>query len=259
MNDETARALNAINRRFYRERAAEFSATRADPWPGWTPLLELLEQHGLTRDLEVLDVGCGNGRFAAFLADRLGAGGRLRYCGVDASRALLADTSARRLPGVEARTRCADYVETAPGEALPPGRFSLVALFGVVHGVPSHARRRALLRACAERLRPGGVLALTAWRLDAFPRLARKLVPPERFASAAGLRVDPAELEPGDHLLPWGEDGSGGYRYLHAGGEREAERLLAGLDLERLASWCADGREGCFNRYLVARAPQDRA
>ena len=34
MDRSTALALNAINRSFYAERAADFSATRDEPWPG---------------------------------------------------------------------------------------------------------------------------------------------------------------------------------------------------------------------------------
>ena len=38
MNEATVDALAAINTDFYRDHAAEFSATRSAPWPGWEPL-----------------------------------------------------------------------------------------------------------------------------------------------------------------------------------------------------------------------------
>ena len=98
MNDDTARALEAINRAFYRERAAEFSATREAPWRGWERLLARVRSPKRTSPLRVLDVGCGNGRFGAFLAGALEADGtRLEYVGVDASAPLLAAARLREV------------------------------------------------------------------------------------------------------------------------------------------------------------------
>ena len=86
LDEPTLRALNAINRAFYREGAAEFSAPRDHPWPGWTRVAELVASARLAEPLEVLDVGCGNGRFGWFLAKRRP---ELRYLGLDASAELL--------------------------------------------------------------------------------------------------------------------------------------------------------------------------
>ncbi|MCY3978559.1 MAG: class I SAM-dependent methyltransferase, partial [Chloroflexi bacterium] len=66
MHRATIERLNQINRDFYRATAAEFDATRQAAWRGWERLLAEI-------DLPVesaLDLGCGNGRFALFLAAR---------------------------------------------------------------------------------------------------------------------------------------------------------------------------------------------
>lgn len=246
MNDETVRVLNDINRRFYREHAAEFSATRAEPWPGWTPLIALLAQLGLDRDLSVLDLGCGNGRFARFLRVAL-APREFRYVGIDASPELLKQAGEGAPDTRDFTWICGDFVEVPATEVLPPGPFSLIALFGVLHGIPGRDQRRALLAAAADRLRPGGLLTVTAWRLDAFARFADKLLPCEQ----ATPRIDARELEAGDRLLPWGNGDA--VRYCHTGGEAEAEALLAELPLERVADWRADGRENSLNRYFALR------
>lgn len=250
MDPETAQALADINRAFYRDRAEAFSATRERPWPGWSRVLACLE--GSPRPLRVLDVGCGNGRFASFLAQSLREG--FEYVGVDASEGLLARARARQLGAGPARFLRADWALAPPERALPPGAFSLVVIFGVLHHVPGAARRRALLEAAGRRLAPGGVLALTAWRFQASPRLRARLVTWEEYNRGAARPVDPARLEPGDQLLRWGERESGGVRYCHFADDAETDRLGAGLGLEQLVAYCADGRNGDLNRYLVLRA-----
>ena len=55
MNHDTARALQAINRAFYRERAAEFSATREAVWKGWEGVLGHVRSLERTSGLRVLE------------------------------------------------------------------------------------------------------------------------------------------------------------------------------------------------------------
>lgn len=66
MDTKTINHLNAINRAFYATVANDFDQTRGTAWPGWKRL-----QPYLTLPLSVLDVGCGNARFALFLGDTL--------------------------------------------------------------------------------------------------------------------------------------------------------------------------------------------
>jgi SAM-dependent methyltransferase len=253
MDEKTVRALNAINRCFYRDAAAEFSATRRDPWPGWERLPPLIREHLPGRDLRVLDVGCGNGRFGAFLARALPATrSSLRYCGIDASAPLLSELRARRLPFAEVEARLADVVETPIEEALGARRFSLIAVFGVLHHVASERRRRRLLRSLAGRLEPGGLLALAIWRFEASRRFRGRSRRWEEFNATASESIDLTQLEPGDCLLPWGEGGSD-VRYCHFADEEEAGRLVRAASLGVVANYTADGREQNLNRYFVLR------
>jgi SAM-dependent methyltransferase len=100
MNRATIVALNRINLKFYRRQAAEFSRTRARPWPGWRRLEPILSRRWpRRRPLAVLDAGCGNAIFARFLEDRLRR--PFSYLGIDASPELVQE--ARRSLGKRAR------------------------------------------------------------------------------------------------------------------------------------------------------------
>ena len=250
MDRTTAARLNAINLAFYRERADEFSAARERPWAGWSPLPELLRARGIARDLDVLDVGCGNARFGAFLcAEEVPP---RRYVGVDASAELLAHARLRALPG--ASFAVADFVGTDPDAALPAGPFGLVALFGVLHHVPGAERRRALVRALARRVEPRGLLVLAAWQGDASAWKRDRVVAWEEWNRRAPEPVDPAQLEPGDCLLAWGA-ARDAVRFCHFVDDAELETLLGALACDLVSTWRADGHEGRQNRYL-ALAPR---
>lgn len=253
MDEKTVHALNAINRSFYDEFASAFSDTRRDPWPGWERLPPLLRRQP-EGALHVLDVGCGNGRFGAYLAESLPERrNEIHYTGVDASAALLETVRARRLPFASARTECFDLVTTPISSRLGEQHFSLVAVFGLIHHLPSERRRIELLRSLASHLEKGGLLAFAVWRFEAFERFRAKLRPWSRFDAGSRNPIDESQLEPGDHLLPWGQHGSA-VRYCHFVDDAEAERLVQATGLDVAQCYVADGRERCLNRYFLLRS-----
>ncbi len=271
MNDDTARALNALNRAFYAATADDFAETRAPPRPGWGRLRPLLP----AAPLRALDVGCGNGRFGVFLAAHLPA---VEYHGIDNSPALLerAGASLAALPNVQAKLAVVDVVETiaplspdpqrvrlmeespvnranqpasagfpaAAGGFEPPAAaaYDLVALFGVLHHIPGAARRQALVRALAARVRPGGLLAFACWRFYEYPRFRERIIP-----FPPGL-----DVEPGDYLLDW-RRGAQAVRYCHYVDDAEQAELIAAAQLTLVESYRADGESGAMNAYVILR------
>ena len=162
MDAATIARLNQINRDFYRVTGDEFDQTRGESWPGWERLPPYLNT-----PLSVLDVGCGNGRFGLFLQENLvGAQGLtpllITYHGLDSSARLLnhARAALEKLPAINWTLEERDIVENPPDS----GDYDLVVLFGVLHHIPGYTERQTFMRQLAERVKPGGSLALACWR-----------------------------------------------------------------------------------------------
>ncbi len=256
MSPEIQSALRAINRRFYDRHARGFDASRGRPWPGWQRLADRLVPPPRT----VLDAGCGNGRFGAFLAGHRCAGrrfGAFRYLGVDGCGELLR-AAGERLDGlIEAPDlRCLDVLDEDLDRALGGERFDLIALFGVLHHVPGADSRRALLRRLGRLLAPAGLLAASVWRFDRTRRFARRVVPWEAYNEQRTRHgaepIATGALEAGDTLLSWGGDGEHP-RYCHFPDDAEIEALAGAPGLELADRYETDGPSGRDNLYLVWR------
>jgi SAM-dependent methyltransferase len=250
MNRQTAQTLNRINQDFYHHCAEDFSATRQSPWKGWERLVEhIRSRSGRLRQLAVLDVGCGNGRFAHYLGETSIA---FDYIGIDISTRAL-DYARSRIPeGISTELIQHDLLaeEILPREARRP--FSLIVAFGLLHHVPGYARRQAILAELAQRLDYQGILAVSIWQFGRFDRFKNKIVPWDEFASRSGVSIDTSQLDPGDYILSWGADPPA-HRYCHFIDSEEAGRLAASLPLEHLDAYDADGFSNSLNRYYLFR------
>ncbi len=130
MDVTEARAVVALNNRFYEENAASFSATRGAPWHGWSRCLKVAcAELGLgagasagekraasgmaerPSSVRVLDVACGNLRFERFLACEL-PGATCDCCAVDSCAALAgAGEGANAGEGADARVPAVRFRE----------------------------------------------------------------------------------------------------------------------------------------------------
>lgn len=244
MDQRTRSTLEAINRRFYAERALDFDSSRSRPWQGWTQALAGVPAGSALR---VLDLGCGNGRLLAHL--RREGFDVTAFVGTD-SCAPLIDIARERYASQRTRFEQAELFDERGASRLPAGAFDVVALMGVLHHVPSAQARRALVQAAFERTAPGGRLVLTVWRFERDSRLSKRTVAwTDALASEPELTaLDLTQLEPGDTLLQWNK-GARALRYCHAITPAEIATWLTGLP-PQIARFHADG-DGELNEYLV--------
>jgi SAM-dependent methyltransferase len=257
MDAFTRKQLLALSDAFYRAQAQAFDESRGHhAWPGWdrlTPWLSDPLDRSQATKLEVLDIGCGNARFARFLHDD---DIDFAYTGIDANADLLAAARERLAPSLASDCRLIEHdflASTSPGSALPVGPFRLIALMGVMHHVPGRDWRLALLQAARDRLMSDGLLALATWQFADRPRFEKRQLAWSEAGAVLERPIDPNALDPGDRLLRFGDDPNAPPRYCHQVSDAEFASWPDALGLEALAEYRADGAEGDLNRYWILR------
>lgn len=243
MHAATIQKLNQLNQELYRENAQQFSDTRATFWPGWQqllPHLKTIAAHPLT----ILDIGCGNGRFANFLKEQLPER-ETDYTGVDSSGALL-EIARSHTTNTSTQFVELDIIDILlhNGSLLPNKTFDLVVAFGVLHHIPSFELRHLFFQLLAAKTRPNGIVVITSWQFLNSIKQREHIVDPR----IAGLT--PEELEENDFILDW-RAGETKYRYCHYLNNAEEIKLLKQSRLTVLDEYFADGSTKNLNHYLV--------
>jgi SAM-dependent methyltransferase len=248
MDSATIQRLNALTREFYDEHAEPFAESRPRLADG---IRRALGQ--VPPGARVLEVGCGDGKAARWLARQAAPA---FYLGVDGSASLL--ERARRLSALEAAHQpppvfhltpeafvAADLTTPDWPAILPAAAFDWILSFAVFHHLPGFETRARLMGQLSGRLAPGGRLVMSNWQFLRSPRLRQHVVP------WAALELAEGEVEPGDHLLSWERGGRRGLRYVHLLEAAEATRLADRAGLKVLEIFSADGGSGDLTEYAV--------
>ena len=265
MNEITARRLVALNNEFYRKAAGTFSITRQHSWPGWETVADCVrndllstctdcgelpaDSHVLdgSKPLDVLDLACGNQRFAAYLENAC----------PDLSFRFHAVDNCELFEHVDVRSpldfQLFDVLEslmagTLGGDLHAP-LCQIAACFAFIHHIPSFDLRVQLLHELVARTRPGGLTIVSLWSFMDEPGLATRAAESTQQAIEE-LQFD--DLEENDCLLGW-QNTPGLWRYCHSFDDEEVADLADSVerDARLIRRYRADGRNGKLNSYLV--------
>lgn len=215
--------LNKLNKEFYLTTQEYFNTSRQFYWDGWKKLLSYLQGE----NLNVLDLGCGNGRFGKFLAEHK----TINYTGIDNNQYLL-DRAAENFPG--SHLFCYDL--TKPWQVK--GKFDLIALMAVLHHIPTKTARLKILLRAKKLLKSGGILVFTCWHFNKLKRFNQQVI---------------KKLINNDYILSW-RRGTEAKRYVHLFDDAEIDWLIKNLKMKLIDDFVSDGKQGQGNRYLVLQS-----
>jgi tRNA (uracil-5-)-methyltransferase TRM9 len=234
---QIAQRLIELNRQFYTDFGASFSATRGRIQPGVRRIIDSLDG-----DETILDLGCGNGELARTLARN---GHRGAYLGLDFSLPLLTD--AESVPeGFPAEFREVDLTKlSAFSDQLSAKEgWSVITAFAALHHIPSHEIRLNILKTVHGLLAEDGCFIHSNWQFLNSPRLRQRV----RKWREAGLTE--AEVDANDYLLDW-RSGGAGLRYVHHFSEDELAALAESSGFSIIETFYSDGKEGNLAIYQI--------
>lgn len=249
MKTSVIQALNTINSNFYNTIAQEFSDSRKFSWLGWELLLpQLKEMTKEKKSLNILDIGCGNGRFATFLTEHL-PDVTVSYTGIDSNQKLL-DIAQNKISAtsISFTLQRRDIVnELLTNEFLADqNNFDLIVAFGVVHHIPSLELRTSFFKTIKNHLQTTGMAVITLWNFMEVARMQKKQT------AFTDSEINGDQLEANDYLLSW-DRGTRAYRYCHFTDNDEQRQLIDASNLTLINKYQADGKEGTGNTYLVLK------
>ena len=189
MKEATIRHILAKVKKDYTKIAKSFDESRAEPFKEFELFFPYLKEND-----RILDVGCGNGRLAGFLKNKI----KIDYLGIDNNRKLIG-LAKKRHPF--AKFKIADMGK------LPfhDHSFDHVWDIAAFHHIPSKKLQLQTLKEMKRVLTKGGLLIITVWNL--WQKKYRK------------YKKDSNN----DTFIPW-KDGT--MRYYHAFTVQELQNLL---------------------------------
>lgn len=235
MDAETVNKLLEINRKFYSQFSADFSDSRSGERFNIEPF-----QKYLTNGIQLLDVGCGNGRLAAALER---AGCSLDYMGIDGSPELvgLAQKKQGELKQVHTQFRIVDLTTPQWSNSLRDAApFDLILALAVLHHIPGFEMRANVLRQIRALLKSDSPFVMSNWQFTNSERLYKKIVPWQKI-DTGDWRV-----ETGDYMLDWKRGGTG-YRYVHLVNKAEVRELAKVSGFQVIDQFPADNNLNLFS------------
>lgn len=234
MNAATVRKLIDLNRQFYQTFAVQFATTRSRLQPGVRNILA-----GLSRNADILDLGCGNGAVPRWLAHRPHRG---TYTGLDFSPELINLANEDVAYSLNASFHVADLTDDNWDDVLSIQEYDVIFAFSVLHHIPDRRLRFNIMQKARDYIKSGGCLYLSNWQFLNSPRLRARIIPWDK------ADILDQDVDPGDYLLDWRH---GGYalRYVHHFDVMELELLAKAAGFQVRKTFLSDGEGGVLGLY----------
>jgi len=240
MKATTSQKLIEINRTFYQDHADSFSSTRERLQPGVLSIVT-----NIPPNVNILDLGCGNGEFLHHL-EKIRLHGT--YTGLDFSSELL---DFARKKNSEIKNISFNYIQMdlntdSWSSDLTENSFDLVTCFATLHHFPGRETHLKFLHQIHNLLKPEGHVYISVWQFMNSERLAKRILPWETIGLSA------LEVDPGDYLLDWRADNmttQTGLRYVHLFSEAELVDLTQQAGFSIISQFYSDGRNGNLALY----------
>lgn len=255
----------------YSTHAEEFSKTRQLSWAGWEKTLDLYKD----KKINVLDLGCGNGRFLKFLLNH-----NIQiesYTGIDNSEVLL-NIFKKEIINAKYKNKCLNVIWKMPERKdpnliaqnsphlpyLPSGTaagskridcklinadlntpnwveslntpFDLVVCFGLMHHLKNSKSRVTILNNSKKHLKTDGLIIVSFWQFLDFDRTKNKII---------------EDLGDNNFYLSFGTNGA--KRFCHYSNPQEAKDIVKNAGLKIKTDYFDDGENGKLNYYLILK------
>jgi SAM-dependent methyltransferase len=239
MDNKTIELFLNLNNQFYELNNEEFNKTRQNHWNGWYKCIEFINLID-KKEIKVLDLGCGNGRFLDFLKKNIKRD--ISYTGLDNNAHLLSRGNKN-----EGRFIKKDIFSINEITNLN-FKFDLIVGFGVTHHIPSNKLRVDWHKQVGQLLENNGILILTYWDFQESKAINFK-------DSKEYLEL----LEEGDFLLSWGKNNNG-LRFCHKYNKSEIISVIENfkeIKIRLIGKFISDGKNNSKNLYLLFKNHRD--
>lgn len=221
--------------------AQDFSDTRKRPWEGWLTLIDDLKKY---QPLNLLDVGCGNGRFLDFLIEQ-----KIQYdayLGIDNSKELLEIAKKKNLPRAEFKEQDVEVtaIDQIPKPQTPnptahSPQLNAICMFGLMHHIRTFRVRKQLIDDAITLIKNKGIIIITFWQFK----------DDESFFNSHVVKIEGSDLQRNDYILRFGKEAT---RFCHYVDDQELDLLMQDVPANITRNiFFADGKNKKMNRYLI--------